>query len=41
MATRPLMSFAVLALPVSPEVKVSGLGMVDVMHGKLIDWRSV
>lgn len=34
-----VMSFAVLALPVSPEVKVSDKGIVDVRAGSLIDWR--
>lgn len=34
-----VMSFAVLALPVSPVVKVSDKGIVDVATGTLIDWR--
>jgi adenine deaminase len=34
-----LMSFAVLALPVSPVLKVTDKGMVDVRSKKIIDWR--
>ena len=34
-----VMSFAVLALPVSPEVRASDKGIVDVASGALIDWR--
>jgi adenine deaminase len=38
-ATDEVMSFAVLALPVSPEVKVSDKGMIDVRSKRLISWR--
>jgi len=34
-----VMSFAVLALPVSPEVKVTDKGLVDVREKKIMDWR--
>ena len=34
-----VMSFAVLGLPVSPEVKVTDKGLVDVREKKIIDWR--
>lgn len=34
-----IMSFAVLGLPVSPEVKVTDKGLVDVKEKKIIDWR--
>lgn len=38
-ADEEIMSFAVLALPVSPELKVTDRGLVDVRAHKLIDFR--
>lgn len=38
-AVDEIMSFAVLALPVSPEAKVTDKGLVDVRAKKVIDWR--
>lgn len=33
------MSLAVLALPVSPELKVTDKGLVDVRKSEVIEWR--
>lgn len=39
-AHEELMNFAVLALPVSPAVKISDKGLIDVVHKRLVDWRT-
>ena len=39
-AREEIMSFAVLALPVSPVLKVTDKGLVDVKAHKIIDFRS-
>ncbi|MGH0054510.1 MAG: adenine deaminase C-terminal domain-containing protein, partial [Sphaerochaetaceae bacterium] len=39
-AEEEIMNFAVLALPVSPQIKISDKGLVDVVHQKLIDWKT-
>lgn len=38
-ADEEVMSVCVLALPVSPALKVSDKGLVDVKEGRLVDWR--
>lgn len=38
-ADEEIMSFAVLALPVSPELKVTDKGLVDVRKSEVIEWR--
>ena len=40
-ADEEIMSFAVLALPVSPELKVTDKGLVDVRKSEIINWRDV
>lgn len=39
-AQEEVMNFAVLALPVSPQLKISDKGLVDVVHKKLVDWKT-
>ncbi len=39
-AQEEVMNFAVLALPVSPELKISDKGLVDVVNKRLVDWRT-
>lgn len=39
-AREEIMNFAVLSLPVSPEVKISDKGLVDVRKQQLVDWKS-
>jgi len=39
-ADEEVMSFAVLALPVSPRLKVTDKGLVDVHAKRLVDWRN-
>ncbi len=39
-AGEEIMCFAVLSLPVSPEVKITDKGLVDVRKKELIDWKS-
>jgi adenine deaminase len=39
-AKEEIMNFAVLALPVSPQVKITDKGLVDVINQKVIDWRT-
>jgi len=39
-AQEEVMNFAVLALPVSPALKISDKGLVDVVSKTLIDWRT-
>ncbi|MBI9096072.1 MAG: amidohydrolase family protein [Sphaerochaeta sp.] len=39
-AQEEVMNFAVLALPVSPELKISDKGLVDVVNKALVDWRT-
>lgn len=39
-AKEEVMNFAVLALPVSPELKISDKGLVDVLQKRLLDWRT-
>jgi adenine deaminase len=34
------MNFAVLSLPVSPELKISDKGLVDVRKQQLVDWKN-
>ena len=34
------MNFAVLTLPVSPEIKITDKGLVDVSRKELLDWRT-
>lgn len=39
-AQEEVMNFAVLALPVSPALKISDKGLVDVVNKTLVDWRT-
>lgn len=39
-AQEEVMNFAVLALPVSPALKISDKGLVDVVSKTLVDWRT-
>jgi len=39
-AHEEVMNFAVLALPVSPALKISDKGLVDVVNQQLVDWRT-
>ncbi|WP_320127511.1 adenine deaminase C-terminal domain-containing protein [uncultured Sphaerochaeta sp.] len=39
-AKEEVMNFAVLALPVSPELKISDKGLVDVLQKRILDWRT-
>lgn len=38
-AREEIMNFAVLSLPVSPELKISDKGLVDVRKQQLVDWK--
>ena len=35
----PVMSFCTTSLPVSPELKITDKGLVEVKTGKLLSWR--
>ncbi|AEV28704.1 adenine deaminase [Sphaerochaeta pleomorpha str. Grapes] len=39
-AREEVMNFAVLSLPVSPELKISDKGLVDVVQKRVLDWRT-
>ena len=39
-AKEEVMNFAVLSLPVSPELKISDKGLVDVVQKRILDWRT-
>lgn len=39
-AQEEVMNFAVLALPVSPALKISDKGLVDVVNKTIVDWRT-
>lgn len=39
-AREEVMNFAVLSLPVSPELKISDKGLVDVVQKRILDWRT-
>ncbi|WP_345907219.1 adenine deaminase C-terminal domain-containing protein [Sphaerochaeta sp. UBA5849] len=39
-AREEIMNFAVLSLPVSPELKISDKGLVDVRKQQLVDWKN-
>ncbi len=39
-AKEEIMNFAVLSLPVSPELKISDKGLVDVRKQQLVDWKN-
>jgi len=39
-AEEEVMNFAVLTLPVSPILKISDKGLIDVPHKRILDWRT-
>jgi adenine deaminase len=39
-ANEEVMNFAVLALPVSPDLKISDKGLIDVRQKRILDWRT-